>query len=95
MNGSKRLVIVSVIASLTFVVLGVAFLSLSAETLDELAEHFGSSESPNWNPLFPDYEIPGLEGNVIVNIILGGVFVLLTLGATFVIGKALKKAEKK
>lgn len=87
---NKRTFIVGMIVSIIFVILGCAWLSLSAETLDEFAEHFGASESPIWTPPIPDYEIPGLEGNVVTAIIIGITFTLLTLGVTLVVGKTLK-----
>lgn len=90
MNGSKKLIIAGIIISAFFVVIGCVWLSLSAETLDEVAEHFGASESPIWTPPIPDYEIPGLEGNLAANIFVGILFTLLILGVTLVAGKALK-----
>lgn len=90
MSGTKKLLAAGITISIIFVVIGCVWLSLSIETLDEVAEHFGSSESPVWTPPIPDYEIPGLEGNVAANISIGIVFTLLTLGVAFAAGKALK-----
>ncbi len=90
MNGSKKLLIVGIIISAFFVIIGCVWLSLSAETLDEVAEHFGASESPVWTPPIPDYEIHGLEGNLAANITIGILFTSLILGVTFAVGKALK-----
>lgn len=93
MNGSKKLATVGIIVSIIFVVIGCVSLSLSAETLDEVAEHFGASESTVLPSPIPDYEIPGLEGNVATNIFIGVVFTLLTLGVTFAAGKVLKQRK--
>ena len=87
---NKRTFMVGMMVSIIFVILGCVWLSLSAETLDEVAEHFGASESPVWTPPIPDYEIPGLEGSVVTAIIVGVTFTLLTLGVTLVVGKTLK-----
>jgi hypothetical protein len=90
MNKSKKLLIVGIIISALFVIIGCIWLSLSAETLDEVAELFGASEFTLWTPPIPDYEIPGLEGNLAANITIGILFTLLILGITFAVGKALK-----
>ena len=87
---NKRIFMVGMMVSIIFVILGCVWLSLSSETLDEVAEHFGASESPVWTPPIPDYEIPGLEGNRVTAIIVGITFTLLTLGVTLVVGKTLK-----
>lgn len=90
MNESKKLLTAGIIASAVFVVIGCVWLSLSVETLDQVAEQFGLSESPVWTPPLPDYEIPGLEGNVIANVLVGILFTLVVLGVTLAVGKALK-----
>jgi len=87
---SMKLVAVGVVFAAGFVMVGVLVLSMSAETLDEVAEKFGVGESPIYEPPLPDYELPGFEGNAAVNILLGMTFTLLTLLVTFLIGKALK-----
>jgi len=90
MSGSKRIFMLGIIVSIIFVIVGCMWLSYSAETLDEVAEHFGASESFVWTPPLPDYEIPGLEGNLAANIIVGMAFTLLTLAVALAIGKTLK-----
>lgn len=87
---NRRIFMVGMMVSVIFVIMGCVWLSLSAETLDEVAEHFGASESPVWAPPIPDYEIPGLEGNMMTAIVVGIAFSLLTLGVTLVAGKALR-----
>jgi len=94
MSYGKGLVVFGVIVSVIFVVVGCVWLSLSVETLDEVAEHFGASEASFWNPPIPDYEIPGLEGNVAVNTVVGVAFTLITLTATFIVGEILKAKRK-
>lgn len=84
-----------IILSLLFVVVGVVWFSYSAETLDEVAGHFGASESRPWNPPIPDYEIPGFEGNLTANIIVGFAFTLVILAVTFVVGKSLVPTRNK
>lgn len=90
MTRNARLVAVGLMFAVVFVLVGVLVLSMSAETLDEVAEEFGVSESSVYEPPLPDYEAPGFEGNTAVNILLGIAFTLLTLLVTFAIGKALK-----
>lgn len=95
MTRDRRIILVGIAVSIIFVVAGCAWLSLSAERLDEIAEHFGAQESHIWPPPIPDYEIPGLEGNIVVNIALGIFFTLVVLGITLVVGKGLRARSKK
>ncbi|MBS7643429.1 hypothetical protein KEJ26_02445 [Candidatus Bathyarchaeota archaeon] len=90
MSEIKRIVLLGITVSFVFVVVGCMWLSHSVETLDEVAEHFGASEYLVWAPPLPDYEIPGFEGNLAANIIVGIAFTLLTLALALVIGRALK-----
>lgn len=90
MTRNATLVAVGLMFAVVFVLVGVLVLSMSAETLDEIAEKFVVSESSVYEPPLPDYEVPGFEGNTAVNIVLGITFALLTLLVTFAIGKALK-----
>lgn len=91
MNKNVRILAIGILISMIFVAVGCIWLSFSAETLDEIAEMFGASESPLWTPPFPDYELPGFEGNVAMNIVIGIVFTLMTLAVAFAVGKALKR----
>jgi hypothetical protein len=95
MGENIRMILVGIIGSMIFVAIGCAWLSLSAEALDEIAEHFGANEFHIWIPPMPDYEIPGLEGNIVANIAVGAIFVLVVLVVTFAVGKCLKPSEKK
>jgi hypothetical protein len=90
MSETKRILMLGIIVSIVFVFVGCMWFSYSMETLDEVAEHFGASEHPVWAPPLPDYEIPGFEGNLAANIMVGIAFTLLTLAVALVIGKALK-----
>ena len=90
----RKGMIIGIIVSTIFVFVGVLFLSLSVETLDEVADELGASESSVLDPLLPDYGIPGLEENSAVNIIVGVGFTLFTLVVTFALGKALKARRK-
>jgi len=94
MTRTMRMLTVGVMISVLFVVVGVVWLSNSAETLDNVAEHLGASESPVWNPPISDYEMPGLEGNMVANIAVGLVSTLVTLGAAFTVGKCLRSKRK-
>ncbi len=85
-----RLVVIGLIISLVFVIIGTFWFSYSNETLDVIAERFNASESNIWTPLFPDYEIPGFKGNLVMNVFLGAVFTILIFAITLVMGKILK-----
>lgn len=88
---SKKMLAIGLIASVVFVVVGCALLAYSAETLDKVAEELGASETQLWNPPIPDYELPGFEGNLTINIIIGVIFTLVVFAAALGAGKALKK----
>jgi hypothetical protein len=90
MTGVKRMLMVGIVLSSFFVVVGALCLSNSVETLDEVAEHFGATDFPIWNPPISDYEIHGFEGNVMVNIAVGIVFTVIVLVSTFAVGKSLR-----
>ena len=90
MTRSMRLVAVGLAFAVVFVSVGVLVLSMSAETLDEVAEKFGVRESPVYRPPLLNYEVPGFEGNAAVSVVLGIIFTLLTLLVTFAVGKALR-----
>ncbi|MCP8305443.1 MAG: hypothetical protein H3Z50_08285 [archaeon] len=94
MDRDRRILMIGVITSIIFVTVGCLWLSSSAETLDEVAERFGAQDLPLWSAPLPDYEIPGLEGNALVDIVLGIGATLLILGLSFVMGKALKVKEE-
>jgi len=95
MGENKGIILVGIIASMLFVAIGCAWLSLSAETLDEIAEHFGAKEFRLWSPPMADYEILGLEGNIAANIAVGVIFTLVVLGVTFAVGKYLRSSKTK
>jgi amino acid transporter len=90
-----KLTIIGIIISIIFVIIGCIWLSLSVETLDEIAENFGVKENPIWNPPLPDYELPGFEGNVLINTIIGIVFTIVVFIVTYSIGNLLKIKESK
>jgi amino acid transporter len=90
-----KLTIIGIIISIIFVIIGCIWLSLSVETLDEIAENFGVKENPIWNPSLPDYELPGFEGNVLINMIIGIVFTIVVFIVTYSIGNLLKIKESK
>jgi len=90
----KKMIFAGILISIVFVVLGTVWLSLSVETFDEIAELLGASESPVWSPPIPDYEIPGLEGNVGTNIAVGIVFTLAVFGVVLAVGRFLSPSRR-
>jgi hypothetical protein len=89
MAGIKRMLAFGILFSIVFVAVGVLLLSNSAETLDQVAEQFGASESPLWTPPMPEYEVPGFQGNLALNMAVGIVFTLVILALTIAVGKGL------
>ncbi|MCX8191972.1 MAG: hypothetical protein N3F06_04110 [Nitrososphaerales archaeon] len=85
----SRMIVTGIAVSVVFVLIGGLWLYESAETFDKLAELFGAEEQPIYRPPLPDYEIPGLEGNKVANIIVGVLSTLFVLGTTLIIGKVL------
>ncbi|MFX1318620.1 MAG: hypothetical protein ACFE9D_11490 [Promethearchaeota archaeon] len=83
MDQKYKLMLGGVLIAIIFVAIGVIWLGFANETLDVIANLFGAPEWELWIPLFPDYEIPGLEGVLLSNFLLGMVFVVLILGITF------------
>jgi len=95
MTGVKRMLVFGILFSMVFVAVGVFLLSNSAETLDQVAEQFGASTSPLWTPPIPEYEVPGFQGNLALNMAVGIVFTLLILAVTIGIGKGLLLLKRK
>ena len=95
MTHARRMLMIGIILSSSFVVAGALWFSNSVETLDEVAEHLGATNSSIWNPPIPDYEIHGFEGNVIVNIAVGIIFTAMVLVSTFVVGKSLRQLRSR
>jgi len=95
MAGGRRMLAFGLVLSIAFVIVGVFGFSNSAETLDEVAEHFGATESPVWSPPIPDYEIHGFEGNGTANIVIGIVFTVVVLVSTYAIGKSLQSFKSR
>jgi hypothetical protein len=95
MAGVKRMLAVGILFSIVFVAVGVIWLSNSAETLDQVAEQFGASTSPLWTPPIPEYEVPGFQGNLALDMAVGIVSTLLILVLTVAIGKGLLLLKRK
>jgi uncharacterized membrane protein len=95
MEKKYKLMIGGFIVAATFVAIGVVVLGFANETLDMIAELFGAPELEIWFPPFPDYEIPGFEGNMITNFILGIGFTVLILVLTFSIMWAITRLRAK
>ncbi len=83
MDQKYKLILGGALIAIIFVAIGVVWLGFANETLDVIASLFGAPEWELWIPPFPDYEIPGLEGVLLSNFLLGIVFVALILGITF------------
>lgn len=90
MTGVKHVLLLCIFLSFIFVVVGVTWLSNSMETLDQVAEHFGATASPLWNPPIPEYEIPGFQGNQVMNIGVGILFTLIVFASTSAVAKCLR-----
>ena len=83
MEQKYKLILGGFIIAVIFVAIGVIWLGFANETLDVIAELFGAPEAELWIPPFPDYEIPGFEGVMLSNFLLGIAFVALILFITF------------
>lgn len=88
---NRKMIIFGIIISIIFVIVGGVWLSVSAETLDKIAEEFEATEISIWNPPLSDYTLPGFEENVMVNIGVGILFTLITFLIAFGVGKALRR----
>jgi ABC-type uncharacterized transport system permease subunit len=82
-------------ASLIFVVIGVVWLSTSIETFDEVAKLLGAEERKYWNPLFPEYTIPGLEGNMGATLIFNIIMMLGVLALAYAVSRLLITRRRK
>jgi cobalt/nickel transport system permease protein len=85
---NRKTVIIGLAAALICVIVGVFGFSYSLEMLDLKAGELGLIEHPIYDPLFPDYNISGLEsewGYLIIVI----VFTLLLFVVAFIVAKLL------
>ena len=89
----KKIVIIGIIISIIFVIIGCLWLSISAETLDKIAEELEAEESPIWNPPLPDYELPGFEGNLTMNMLISISFTFIIFLISFGLGRFLRKKD--
>ncbi|MFX1491904.1 MAG: hypothetical protein ACFFBU_06565 [Promethearchaeota archaeon] len=83
MEQKTKIMLIGFLIAIVFVAIGVIWLGFANETLDVIANLFGAPEWELWIPPFPDYEIPGMEGVLLSNFLLGITFVGLILGITF------------
>jgi len=93
-NRDRNVILTGVIVSVIFVAVGTLWLCHSEETLDRVAGRLGIGELPVWNPPIPDYEIPGYEGNILINLVLGVGFTLFVLGVTLIVGEGLRTRKR-
>ncbi|MEM3438009.1 MAG: PDGLE domain-containing protein [Nitrososphaerales archaeon] len=90
----NRMILIGIIISVIFVLIGCIYLSSSQETLDKVAEEFGLSESLLWEAPLPDYELRGLEGNLFINLAIGIISTFVIFALTFTIGKILREKKE-
>lgn len=84
-----------IVTAVLLAVVGVLWLSGSMETLDRVAELLGVKGLTLWNPLFPDYILPGHEGNVEATLVLGVTSTLIVFGAAYLLGRLLIAKRRK
>ena len=89
-KSNKKTVIVGLIVALIFVILGVFCFSYALEMLDLKAGELGLTERPIYDPLFPDYSFPKLEGQW-GDLLIGVIFTLLLFVVAFAVAKMLSK----
>jgi hypothetical protein len=89
------LMIGGIVVAVVLVAVGSVWFGYANETLDLLAHMWGAPEWNFWIPPFPDYEIPGLEGVMLSNILLGILFVVVILVATFGLMQLLVRLRSK
>ena len=89
---NQKTIVIGLTVALIFVLIGVFLLSYSMETLDKQAEQLGSEEKPLFNPLFADYNIPGLD-NVWGGLIVGIMGTLLLFVVSLTVAMLLRKKK--
>jgi cobalt/nickel transport system permease protein len=89
-KSNKKTVIIGLATALIFVTLGVFCFSYALEMLDLKAGELGLAERPIYDPLFPDYSFPKLEGQW-SELLIGVVFTLLLFMVAFAVAKMLSK----
>jgi hypothetical protein len=82
-DARSKVVIAGLVVAFIFVGVGVVALGFANETLDVIASLLGAPEWEVWFPPLLDYEIPGLEGNIVASFLLGTGFTALVLALTF------------
>ncbi|MFX1341609.1 MAG: hypothetical protein ACFFAL_02840 [Promethearchaeota archaeon] len=95
MERKYLLIIGGIVVAIVLVAIGVIWLGYANETLDVLAHMWGAPEWNFWIPPFPDYEIPGFEGIMFSNFLLGILFVVVILVATFGLMRLLVRLRSK
>lgn len=95
MDRRNLFMIGGLIVAIILVIIGVVWFGYANETLDTLAHMLGAPEWQLWIPPFPDYEIPGMEGVTLSNLLLGIAFVVIVMVATFAIMRLLVKLRSR
>jgi hypothetical protein len=90
----RRLEVTGLVVAFVFVLIGVAWLSNSVETLDVKAKQLGAKEKPIYKAPLPDYTVPSLEENLTINLLLGIISTLFIFGVTIGVGKILVRRDK-
>jgi hypothetical protein len=85
----RKEIFAGLIVSVLFATVGVLWLSTSMETLDEIAERFGVEGHEIWNPIFPDYSVPGHEESAGATLILSLASTILVFCTAYLVGKLL------
>ncbi len=95
MQDKYKIIIAGFVVAVIFVVVGVVLLGFANETLDVIAGLFSAPEWEIWFPPLPDYEVPGFEGNMLTNFVIGIAFSALILVLTFLIGWLITRRRAK
>lgn len=85
----NKVVLAGIVIAALFAMMGVLWLSTSKETLDEIAEQLGVKGFSLWNPLFPDYAVPGHEESAGTTLVLSLVSIIMVFCAAYLVGKLL------
>jgi len=85
----NKVVLAGIAIGALFAIAGVLWLSTSMETLDEIAEQLGVKGFNLWNPLFPDYAVPGHKESVGATLALSLVSIAIVFRAAYLVAKLL------
>ena len=95
MKDKNKLMIGGLTVAVIFIAVSVVAFGFANETLDVIAEMFGAHEWETWFPPFFNYEVPGFEGNLIMNFLVGVGFTALILVLTFALMWLVTRSRKR